>query len=245
MRGPVMRGVMRSWRRKLMLRAPVVPHPLDEPAIRPEGDDPDLVLIVGNGTAHGWGVTTHQLALPGQLSREMQRITGRPCAVRYIGDDRMDIASAPEWLGDRDLSAFDAAVVIFGVSDAVQLTPERQWEASLSRLLDVLRERSKFAAQFLVVGIQPLRSIITLDSVLGGIAGRHAERLNAITRSVAEKSDDTGFFPLGPAEFQDGQPFGSAAVYRARAAEIAERLAPVVDAVRTMEGDARKPTRLA
>jgi len=228
-----------------MLRAPVVPHPLDEPVIRPDGDDPDLVLIVGNGTAYGWGVTTHQLALPGQLSREMQRITGRPCAVRYIGDPRLEIGSAHEWLGDRDLSAFDAVVVVFGVGDALQLTPERQWQASLSRLLDVLRERGKFSAQFLVIGIQPLRSIITLDSALGRIAGRHADRLNRVTRSVVDASDDTGFLPLGPGRFQEGQPYGSAALYRARAEEMAARLAPIVDSVRAMEGEARTPARLA
>jgi hypothetical protein len=228
-----------------MLRAPIVPSPLDEPTIRAKGDDPDLVLIVGNGTAHGWGVTTHQLALPGQLARELQRTSGRPCSVHYIGDDRMSIADALDRMADHDLSIYDVVIVIFGVSDAIQLTPEKRWDRDLRELLDGLGARSKFSAQFLLCGIQPLRSIITLDSALGGIADVHAERLNRITQSIAAGSDDTVYYPLTAAKFEEGKPFGSASLYRARAVEIGEEVRPMIEAVRLMEGDARVPTNLA
>lgn len=245
MPGPLSRTLMRNWRRKLMLRAPIVPSPLDEPSIRSDGHDPDLILIVGNGTAHGWGVTTHQLALAGQLAREMQRTSGRPCSVHYIGDDTMTLSDATARIAQHDVSIYDVVIVVFGVSDAIQLTPEKRWDRDLRALLEVLGASSKFSAQFLLCGIQPLRSIITLDSALGGIANTHAERLNRITRLIAAGTDDTVYYPLTAGQFEEGKPFGSAALYRARAVELAGELRPMVEAVRLMEGGARVPTNLA
>lgn len=244
MPGRVLRLVMRNWRHQLMLRAPIVPSPQDEPTIRPPADDPDLVLILGNGTAHGWGVTTYQLALPGQLSREMERITGRACHVRYIGDEAMDVSSAQRWLSDHDASVYDAVLVIFGVSDAVQLTPEQQWRDALDELLGDLRRRTKPSARFVVAGIQPLRTIVTLDSPLGGVADRHATRLNAITQDLAASDSTTAFYPLEAAQFEQGHPFGSASLYKHRAEEFAVEIAPLVDATRSDEGDSRVPRRL-
>ncbi|MBB5842855.1 hypothetical protein HD599_001178 [Conyzicola lurida] len=227
-----------------MLRAPIVPSPSDEPTIRPASEDPDLVLILGNGTAHGWGVTTYQLALPGQLSREMERVTGRECHVHYIGDESMDVSSTRQWLSDHDASVYDVVLVVVGVSDAVQLTSEQQWTEALDELLTDLRQRTKPAARFLLAGIQPLRSIVTLDSALGGVADRHATRLNLITRAIAASDSKTEFYPLPPAAFEQGQPFGSAGLYKSRAQEFAPAIAPLVAAVRADEGGSRTPRRL-
>lgn len=165
--------------------------------------------------------------------------------MHFIGHEMMNAASATAWLGAHDLRTYDAIVVMIGLNDAARLTPEDAWRSTMTELLDTLCQRSKWSARIIVAGIQPVRSITVFDSFLGGIAGKHAVRLNTITQEVVSGRDGTTFYPLDPVVFDTGRPFGSAATYRARAVTLTDQLIPALEQVRKEEREARTPPIVA
>lgn len=233
------RFIMRGWYQKILFTASGLPSPHDEPTVSTPGEDPDMVLLFGNGPAFGWGVTSHDLSLTGHLAREVSRGTGRPCTVHFIGHEMMNAGSSATWLGEHDLSRYDAIVIMIGLNDAARLTPVNAWRTQLGQLLDATCHGSKLSAQTLVTGIPPVRSIGIFDSFLGGIAATHALRLNNVTDTVVAHREDTTFLPLDAVTFPDDRPHGSTETYRQRAITLTDALIPLLDNVRCEEKEAR------
>lgn len=117
----LLRPVMEAWYAREVAAGRSYPKPLDSPTVVAKQPDADKVLLIGNGPLHGWGVLTHQLSITGHLAYETQAKTGRPCTVHYIGDEAMTIASTRAWIGDHDLTQYDAVVIVVGMNDAVRL----------------------------------------------------------------------------------------------------------------------------
>lgn len=235
----LLRPVMQGWYRKIMFATGTLPSPHDDPNVATPGEDPDRILLIGNGPAFGWGVTSHELSLTGHLARETARGTGRPAQVRFVGHEMMNAASATAWLGDLDLHQFDAIVIMIGLNDAARLTTEASWRNDVTRLLDTVCQRSKWSARIIVAGIQPVRSITAFNSVLGGVAAKHATRLNTVTADIVRGRENTSFYPLTPVVFAHDRPFGSTDTYRQRAATLTDQLIPQLEQVRAEEKEAR------
>ena len=197
----VARPLMRWWVASVNRSIDSVPRPTDAPQVHAAGRDSDRVLIFGAGAAVGWGVATHNLALPGALARALSASTGRGADVDVIVDRGMSVAQSVSVLRTLNLMRYDAIIVVLGVNDALRLTPLSKWRKELSRLLAVASELSLHDTKIVVTGIQPIRSIPTFDRSLGTLAGRHALALNretaALCASSAEKhSAQAHFVPL-------------------------------------------------
>jgi GAF domain-containing protein len=239
----LLRPMMRAWYANAMAGSSGVPKPVDATSLAVEGEDPDAVLLIGNGPAHGWGVVTHQLSLTGHLGRAVTARTERPCAVTFIGDETMNVSSALAWIGDHDVTAYDAVVVVLGINDAVRLTRVPVWRERFAELMGALAASTRPSARILVAGMQPVRSVTPYDSALGGIAQRHADRLDREAREVVDATGRAVFHPLGAPELEPDRPHGSSRVYRAWAREIADAAAPLLAEVRADEGASRAPHR--
>ncbi|KXU22023.1 GAF domain-containing protein [Clavibacter nebraskensis] len=239
----LLRPMMRAFYASAMAASTGVPKPVDAASILVEGEDPDAILLLGNGPAHGWGVVTHQLSLTGHLGRAVTARTDRPCAVTFIGDETMNVSSALAWIGDHDVAAYDAVVVVLGINDAVRLTRVPVWRERFVELMDALVASTRPSARILVAGMQPVRSVTPYDSALGGIAQRHAERLDREAREVVDATERASFHPLGAPELEPDRPHGSSRVYRSWAREIADAAAPLLAEVREAEGASRAPHR--
>jgi GAF domain-containing protein len=212
-----------------------VPQPRDSPNIRSGARDADAVLLLGNGPCHGWGVTTHELALAGHLSRAAAARSGRPTDVDFVGDERMNMTSSVAWLGDRDLSGYHAVSIVIGVNDAVRLTPLREWIPALRALLDSLSARMRPGARIVLWSIQPIRSVRMYDGAVGALADLHTPRLNAAARSVAADYGNVDCRELPTVQPDLARPFGSPAMYAEWAAAIADAVAPAVAAARAVD----------
>jgi hypothetical protein len=228
----LLRPVMRAWYAKQMLSGGSLPKPLDDPIVRATQPDADQVLLLGNGPLHGWGVLTHQMSVTGHLARETYGETGRPCTVRYIGDEMMNIRSARAWIGTHDLSGYDAVVIAIGMNDAVRLTPLKVWAKEYRALLEFLTGELKPAARIVVAGLEPVRSVTVFDHPLGNVAEYHASRMSTLLEDLTEGFPAVTYFRFPRVDADPDRPHGSSGVYRLWAKNIAPHLSEALDKAR-------------
>lgn len=237
------RGAARLWYAKTLADGGALPYARDEPRAR-AGDGPtDHVLLVGNGPAHGWGVVSHRLALCGQLADVLATATGRAMDVEYVGAELMSSASAVAWLGDRDLSRYDAVVIVMGMNDAVRLTPLKAWERNLQTLLAHVRAGLRNDAPIVVSGVQPVESVPPFRGPLAGLAQRRADAMNVATARIVAGTASCAYVPLDAPEFEPDRPYGSTLVYRAWAEMLSAVAAPLLDE-HAARGSSRRRARV-
>jgi hypothetical protein len=211
-----------------------LPRPRDAPESHSMGVDSDQVLIFGGGPAVGWGVLSHEIALPGALARALSRRTGRGADVYVVAVPRLKIGSAFDELSRIKLYRYDAAVITLGVNDAGALTSLASWGRDLARTLGMIGRRSSLDARIFVAGVHPIRSIPIYDSPLGSIADAHARKMNAISAEVCSRVPRVTYVPLSAPESCSPLRFRDAMSYRHWAEELADSMAPQLDAERLM-----------
>lgn len=229
---PVVRTGMRLWYAKTNADRIMAPTPRDRPVY--ESGDPAArrVLLLGNGPTHGWGVMTHQLALTGHLGRALATRTGESWDVDYVGDELMNVDTALNWLGRRALSPYDLVVLVLSMNDAVRITPLPAWSQSMSALLEHLDGGRAPGAGILVAGVQPIASVEGFGGLAGWLGQRHADRLNATTRTLLADVADAVFTELGAPKKEIGRPAGSSITYETWAGRLADSALPLVTGAR-------------
>lgn len=232
--------MMRAWAAAKHSRTVVLPRPTDAPHITAAGPASDRVLIVGSGPAVGWGVLSHDLALPGSLARALTARTGRGTEVDVVGDPTLTMATAAARFADLRLWRYDAIVVIGGVNDAIRLTSPVRWERRLRELLSTIDAAAPRGARVFIVGIQPIRSMRLYDDRFGSIAQSNAVALNAVSARVCGGDDRATFIPLPPEARSSGRYRGTEA-YLAWGAVLADGMAMVLDGAHREAADDETP----
>lgn len=206
------------------------PRPEDAPHVHAPGVDPDRLLVFGNGPAVGWGVRSHDLAIPGQLARRLSATTGRGADVDVDGDPDMTIATAADRLRDRELCGYDVVVVVIGMSDAFRLVTPQKWTRGMARLLDAIERSTGPSGQLVVAGIQPPSTVPRFGATPGGVVDRHAELLNERTRDLCVGRPHVRFMPAPTLPGGSEDRSSDAARYQAWGRAVAELVAPRLDA---------------
>jgi lysophospholipase L1-like esterase len=238
--------VLRPIARTLFTRALTAPQvrATDEPSARSGSTDPTRVLLLGSGITSGWGVHTHGLALVGRLQRNLQDRLNRPVDVEQVSALGATLSEATDLLGDRATEQWDAIVVAFGLSDAMRLTPTREWAQALDRLLAKLDGDMPrgVLVPIIIAGMPPTDSI-GLMTPLRSIFRRQPERLNLLSRRAVERNRRTVFVPLPPMANSAERPQGSPEAYRVWAEVIASAVAPLISNGLTRQNDPRTAPR--
>lgn len=234
------RAAAKLWYVKVLRDQQSVPVPRDSPVIVSGADDPDRVLLLGNGPTHGWGTLTHSLALTGQLARSLTRHTDRPTDVRFVGDEMMTLSAVVPWLGDTPLGDYDLILVVLSMNDALRLTPLREYRDEMTRVLDKLTLEAKPSARIVVAGIHPVDSLPGYSGVAARIGQRRADQLNSVTRELVGQYDGTRFMDLAAPAPEPGRPYGSPQFYADWSEIFARQCAPELDVARALD-----PHRLA
>jgi hypothetical protein len=189
--------LQRAWAGLALQRSESVPRPTDQPQSFAAGPDHDRVLVFGSGPAAGWGVRTHDLALPGALARALHVQTGRGADVCVAANPAGSITHGRRALGSVDVTGYDAIIVVLGVTDAVELRSPTIWRTELTQILKNISDRSDDRTQIYVLGIQPIRTIPVFNTVIfGTLADRHATTLNRLTERLCAATPHTTFVPL-------------------------------------------------
>lgn len=208
-----------------------LPRPDDAPWAHAPGVDPDRILIFGNGEAVGWGVRSHDLALPGHLARSVSMRTGRGTDVDVLADPTMTITSAAAALPLSRLGAYDAIVVVLGLSDALRMTSVARYRESLAAVLARAIAHRHDGAEIVVLEIDRPSTLSLFDITPGSILDEHADRLNAEAADLCDELPGVRFvaLPHGQASDAHTAPPKSSDVYRAVADMLAARLRAPLD----------------
>ena len=208
------------------------PRPRDATTVSAPGPNADRVLIFGSGPAVGWGVLTHELALPGSLARALTRKTGRGTEIELVADMRITVKNAVPILDALDISRFDVIVVVLGANDALRMMPLSTWHDRLFAVLSCLSQRSSGPTRMFVTGIPPIESVPGFRTRVGTIVATHALQVNTVTARLCMSTANATYVPLpgvNPAYAvgtRDGR------TYRQWADTIADVVAPQLDDVR-------------
>lgn len=203
-----------------------MPRPHGLPRAVADGPSADRILLIGSGPAAGWGVASHDLALPGALARALRAATGRGAVVDVIVDPHMTAAGLAAVIAGARLDRYDAVVTTVGTNDAVRLTTPREWGRRIRRALDVWNTRVRGGSVLLMVGILPVRTFPAFDSPLGRLTDRLAQQLNDVTEQlVAEVATArTTLLPSLGAEARDSLGRTTPEMYAFWASQIAAEL---------------------
>lgn len=224
----VMRILMQAWFRDVMDALSTMPRALGVPEAHAPGSNPDRLLVFGNGLAAGWGVATHELAIPGELARSLSALTGRGADVDIAAHPELKVAGVKKSLEDRDLAAYDAIIAIVGSSDSLSLTPRAHWRAAMHDLLDTLVEHSSASTRVLVVAMPQIRPVPPFNNMFGRLANAHATTLNAITQELCASRRRVDYVVLPPLATVTER-LGTPERYRVWGRFIAHRLVPYLN----------------
>ena len=139
---------------------------------------PLRLLVVGESTAVGVGVATHEDGLAGHTARALAGATGRPVCWHVLGRSG---ASARKLVTEliEPASSIDADVVIvaLGVNDTISLSSVGHWTRALESLRQAVR-RSSPGAAIVLSGVPPMQHFPALPSPLRHVLGLRASVLD-------------------------------------------------------------------
>lgn len=216
--------VMRSWSAAKTRDYAGVPRPSDSRQTHAAGLNSDRILLFGSGPAVGWGVLSHDLALPGSLARALTARTGRGTDVDVSPNPSATIRTTRPELARLKLWRYDAVVLSVGTNDAVGLVSPWIWRRELEAILDHIAGTSSRTTRIVVLGVQPIRSIAAYDTALGSLAATHGRTLNGLSRAICDSRPNATFVEMPAATSNTPHRIRTAADYVVWAEIIAEQM---------------------
>jgi lysophospholipase L1-like esterase len=150
---------------------------------------PLRLLVVGDSTAMGTGVSTLEDGVPVQLGRLLsaRSADGRGVAWRAVGRNGATAAEVLDEFATAAVAAhFDLAVVMVGWNDVLRLRAGSEFSRSLGALLDRLHQGSP-DARLVIVAPPSFGRFTSLPNPLRWALGRHALGLTRRAQRVARQ----------------------------------------------------------
>ncbi len=148
------------------------------------------LLVVGDSSAAGVGVTRQEQALAALLARALSRRLDQSVAWRLLATTGHRAADALQALrAEQRLPPADVLLAVLGVNDAVALSQATPWLRTLDALHDTAVRRAG-VRQTWHTGLPPMGRFPLLPQPLRWVMGREAARLDgALARHLAGHAD--------------------------------------------------------
>ncbi|MGX5218534.1 SGNH/GDSL hydrolase family protein [Pseudomonas segetis] len=144
---------------------------------------PLRLLMLGESTVVGVGVSCLQQGLVGQLADELAVRHRRPVAWWALGENGITAEQACQRLLPQvEVDGLDWVVLVFGVNDCTHLTGLRRWRSALCSLAAGLQARS---GSLVLTGVPPLQHFSALPWLMRWLLGARAQQLDAQLQQVA------------------------------------------------------------
>lgn len=154
------------------------------------GNGPMLrLLIIGDSSAAGVGVTTQAEALLGQLTARLAKhVTVEYTLIAQTGAKTSDVLA---WLDDMAKAEYDVVVTALGVNDVTKGVSLRKWLGQQAALFDAIFVQLN-ARKIIVSGLPPVGQFPLLPHPLRWVLGRQAARFDRhLHRLVANRAGCT------------------------------------------------------
>jgi lysophospholipase L1-like esterase len=180
---------------------------------------------MGDGLAMGFGVMSHALALPGHLARSLSSVTGRGAIVDVLAEEDTIARSLADRFEAASRAHYDAVVLMFGITDAIQLTSLEVWRRGVRAFVD---RAAGVGSPVLLVALPPIRRLPSLKGFAARVIQRHAALFNRELLRISKQSSTVTYLPFNPPAEQDLERHRSSKTYQAWAALIVPALAQVL-----------------
>jgi len=235
-----LRPIMRSWGRGVFRNLGSVPRPTDDTRVHASGVDADRILLFGSGPSVGWGVLSHDLALPGALARGVAKLTDRGVDVEVITAPDLRLANAIRELRDVGLARYDGIVLTFGLMESVTLCSPSTWRRELDALLDHVQSAVPNAAIF-IVGIHTTTQITRYDSMIAPVIAHSRAALNRVSSELSAHRERVMFIPVEHPTRTQRNRYRSKTEYSDAGTLLAASIAPVLNADHDASGVHHRP----
>jgi len=150
---------------------------------------PLRLLIAGDSSAAGVGVSRQRQALAGQLSRRVAAACGAQVEWRLFARSGLTTAQTVHLLESEAAWTSDLAVIVTGVNDVVDQVPSHHAVAARERLANRLRN-GHGVHHVVFAPLPPIHQFPALPQPLRWVAGTDARRHNtALVRWAATRND--------------------------------------------------------
>ena len=204
-------------------RIPQLPEP-DGPRRGKLGEGKPLkLLIIGDSSAAGVGVSVQREALLGQVTQQL----AQDFAVEFVLLAKTGACTRDAflWLDAQKNEKFDVVVTAFGVNDVTKGTALPRFVDQQSRLIAQLRQ-AHAATLILVSGLPPVGEFPALPQPLRYVLGQRAGRFDQALEQLVAKRPGCEMvklaFPLDQTAMAADGFHPGADVYQAWAARIAQ-----------------------
>lgn len=148
-----------------------------------EGAPARRVLVIGESTAAGVGVETHDQGLASQLAREIHGRTGQTIAWHTFGVNGIRLGALVRKLETTELPEADVVLLSMGVNDTTGFTPRFHFRRQLRALRQLLAPR--YSGPILLLSVPPMHRFTALPSPLRYVMGWRAMQLDKIYQQLA------------------------------------------------------------
>lgn len=154
-----------------------------------EGSPAKRVLVIGESTAAGVGITTHDQGLASQIARQVHQRTGQTIAWHTFGVNGIQLGTLVQRLEEIELPRSELVLLSMGVNDTTGLTPRSRFQRQLTELSALLA--SRHAGPLNLISVPPMHQFSALPIPLRYIMGWRARQLDSIYRRLAEENRNT------------------------------------------------------
>ena len=208
-----------SWR--------TLPVPSGPPLARSEGPDPDRILLFGSGISMGYGMASHELALAGNLARQVSDLTRRGVQVDIITGEHLTVDSGLKSLTISRLRELDVVIATPGSLEKLLLMPSGVWTARMEFLLEHFAQHAPASLRVLFIGVPEMSRVVRMPRLLGFLADRSARALNRALEISCASRPYAQFVPFRPTEFSGRE--GTGRTYEHWASLIAPAVAAALE----------------
>lgn len=150
-----------------------------------EGAPVRRVLVIGESTAAGVGVETHDQGLVSQLAKQIHERTGQTIAWHTFGVNGIRLGGLINELKTAELPEADVVLLSMGVNDTTGFTPRFRFRKQLLELRQMLA--SRYSGPILLLSVPPMHLFTALPSPLRHVMGWRARQLDNVYRHLAQQ----------------------------------------------------------
>ncbi|MFF2014259.1 SGNH/GDSL hydrolase family protein [Streptomyces sp. NPDC058195] len=192
------------------------------------GADRLRIAVVGESTAAGCGVESHEDGFTGQFARELSARAGCPVDWTVRGRHGATARRIRYRLVPEVDSGLHVVALLAGVNDVLTRRSPQDWGDDLEAVVGELAQR---ADQVLVTGIPPFAEFPSVPKAMGRYLGERATALDEVAQRVCAETPgvtwigSTNVLPMGPDFFARDRFHPSAQGYSEWARVVAGKVA--------------------